>query len=134
MSARQDELLAANLAFYSAFESRDIAAMDALWSQRVPVSCVHPGWPALIGREQVMESWQRLLANPSSPAIQCHDGVAQLHGDSYAFVLCTELIDSSYLLATNLFVREESGWKIYHHHAGQAPAPIRKKESSETLH
>jgi hypothetical protein len=34
------------------------------------------------------------------------------------------VIDGSYLVATNLFVRERGRWKLAHHHAGplaQAP-------------
>ena len=41
-----------------------------------------------------------------------------LYGD-VALVLCEEELDSGTLAATNLFVREDSEWRIAHHHAGQ---------------
>ena len=40
----------ANEAFYMAFNRRDLAAMEALWSAGHEAVCLHPGWPALIGR------------------------------------------------------------------------------------
>jgi hypothetical protein len=30
------------------------------------VSCVHPGWPVLVGRQTVLESWRRILGNPGA--------------------------------------------------------------------
>ena len=47
----------ANEAFYVAFSTRDLEAMDALWARQAPVTCIHPGWNALTGRDAVMESW-----------------------------------------------------------------------------
>jgi ketosteroid isomerase-like protein len=41
-----------------------------------------------------------------------------LYGDT-ALVLCEEELDGGTLAATNLFVREDGGWRIAHHHAGQ---------------
>ncbi len=109
-------ILLANRAFYVAFGSADFAAMDALWAQRSPVSCVHPGWGALFGREQVMRSWKAILGNArptdivfSNPAVQRLEDIA--------LVLCTERVFASELCATNTFVLEDGAWKMVHHHA-----------------
>ena len=40
-------VLAANAAFYEAHESRDVAAMHAVWEHSDRVACTHPGWPIL---------------------------------------------------------------------------------------
>ena len=48
------QVLAANEAFYEAFRQRDMAAMEALWAQHAPVTCIHPGWEALVGRADVL--------------------------------------------------------------------------------
>ncbi|MEC8068528.1 MAG: nuclear transport factor 2 family protein, partial [Actinomycetota bacterium] len=40
-------VLAANAAFYDAHESRDLAAMQAVWEHSDRVACTHPGWPIL---------------------------------------------------------------------------------------
>jgi ketosteroid isomerase-like protein len=116
-----DAVLAAHLEFYRAFTTRDLVLMEALWSRRAPVSCVHPGWPPLAGRDAVMESWHGILANPDSPRIVCYDEQVMLYGEA-ALVLCEEELDGGTLVASNLFVREDGAWKIAHHQAGQLVA------------
>lgn len=112
-----EAVLAANAAFYRAFDERDVAAMDALWARHLPVGCIHPGWQALAGRHAVMASWRGILENPEAPAIACTQPTAHVLGDT-AFVVCTERLEESQLVATNLFAREDGAWKLVHHHAG----------------
>jgi ketosteroid isomerase-like protein len=119
-----DAVLAANLEFYRAFTTRDLVAMEALWARDAAVSCIHPGWPPLAGRDAVMESWQGILANPQSPRIVCYDEQVALYGEA-ALVLCEEELDGGTLVASNLFVREGDAWKIAHHQAGQLVARAR---------
>ena len=121
MSA-EDEVLTANDAFYSAFNSKDMAAMDAIWAARVRVQCVHPGWNALAGRAAVMESWRGILANPDQPRITAGAAVVTIVGD-VAVVVCRELVAGVPLVATNLFVREDGAWKLCHHHASPVARP-----------
>jgi len=113
-----DAVLAANREFYRAFTARDLAAMDALWARRAPVACLHPGWAALKDRDAIIESWSGILSNPDAPRIACYDEQVFLYGD-VALVLCEEELDGGTLVASNLFVREDAGWRIAHHHAGQ---------------
>jgi ketosteroid isomerase-like protein len=114
----QDAILAANLEFYRAFATRDIAAMDTLWARRSPVACLHPGWSALTDREAVMSSWNGILSSPNAPRIVCYDEQVLLFGNT-ALVLCEEELDGGTLAASNLFVREDGKWRLAHHHAGQ---------------
>jgi len=117
MSYRErDAVLAANLAFYQAFTSHDVAAMEAIWARRAPVTCTHPGWVALISRAAVMESWRSILQNPDAPRVMCHDDTAFLH-DDVAIVLCEEELSDGHLSATNVFVREDGEWRLVHHQA-----------------
>ena len=113
-----DAVLAANLEFYRAFAMRDVAAMEALWAQRAPVACLHPGWAALNEREAILDSWRNIMANPGSPRIACYDEQVLLYGDT-ALVLCEEELEGGTLAASNLFVREDGAWRLAHHHAGQ---------------
>lgn len=114
----QDAVLAANLEFYRAFAARDLTAMDALWAQRVPVACLHPGWTAIKDREAIIESWAGILSNPGAPRIACYDEEAFVYSD-VALVLCEEELEGSTLAASNFFVREDGVWRIAHHQAGQ---------------
>jgi len=116
-----DAVLAANLEFYRAFATRDLAAMDALWARRAPVGCIHPGWPALSDRDAVMESWRSILSNPESPRIACYDEQVLLYGET-ELVICEEELEGGTLIASNLFVREDGAWQIAHHQAGQLMA------------
>ena len=125
-----DAVLAANLEFYRAFATRDVAAMDAIWARRAPVGVIHPGWPALADRKAIIESWRGILANPAAPRIACYDERVLLYGDT-ALVLCEEELDGGTLVASNLFVREGGAWRIAHHHAGQLVA---RRQTSRRAH
>jgi ketosteroid isomerase-like protein len=113
----EDDVLAANAAFYAAFASRDLDAMERVWAETAPVACIHPGWHALDGRAAVMASWRGILRGPGAPEITCASAVARVLGET-AFVVCTEDLPGGQLAATNVFVRENAAWKLVHHHAG----------------
>jgi hypothetical protein len=116
-----DAVLAANLEFYRAFTTRDIPAMEALWAHASPVACLHPGWPPLVERDEIIESWRGILSNPDSPSIACYDERVFLYRDT-AFVICEEELAGGTLIATNYFVREAGTWQMCHHQAGQMVA------------
>lgn len=109
-------MLAANQAFYAAFNARDGEAMDALWARGVAVACVHPGWNVLSGRDAVMESWRAIIANPEQPRVQSGGERVYLLGE-VAYVICRELVAGAPLAATNVFVHEDGDWRLAHHHS-----------------
>lgn len=123
-------VVAANERFYRIFAAGDFAAMAALWAERHPVVCVHPGWAPLAGRDAVLESWQAILAAPDPARVSCRDVLAYgLAADGTvgtagaAMVLCREVLaGQGVLAATNLFVREAGAWRMIHHHAGPIAA------------
>jgi hypothetical protein len=124
-------VVAANTEFYRAFSRRDIAAMEGLWSRRLAVACIHPGWDAIVDRATLIRSWKQILANPASPAVDCRNVTPFVHGD-IALVVCHEVIESTVLAATNIFAREPEGWKMIHHQASplarlprDEPAPLK---------
>ncbi|MBN33840.1 MAG: DUF4440 domain-containing protein [Rhodospirillaceae bacterium] len=110
-----EAVLEANLAFYAAFAAGDVTAMEAVWSQGEGVTCIHPGWQALVDREAVMESWRAILAGP--PAVRCVGARAFVNGET-AHVICYEGVGDGMLVATNIFRKEEGGWRVIHHQAG----------------
>lgn len=123
----------ANARFYHAFEALDLAAMDAVWAHDDGAKCVHPGWPLLSGWDAVRESWQAIFQNTEEMRFTISD-VHVVHVGDVGWVTCTENILSDVrgrvavtsILATNLFVRDATGWRMMHHHAspilGGAPA------------
>jgi ketosteroid isomerase-like protein len=120
-----ESVLFANDAFYQAFADRDLKAMEDIWASDAPVSCIHPGWAPLFGRDEVMRSWAAIISAPGAPDITCHGARARLYGDT-AFVICFERIGDEFLIATNNFVRDGRLWRICHHQSGPtngAPPP-----------
>lgn len=133
-AADRDAVLAANGAFYAAFRGGDVAAMDALWAESPGVTCIHPGWDVLVGRDQVMASWVAILGNPGRPRIRADEVRAVVAGDM-ALVTCRERVAGAQLVATNVFVQQAGAWRMLHHHAGPVPDPDSSTPSAgETVH
>jgi ketosteroid isomerase-like protein len=110
-----DAILGANAAYYRAFATGNFAAMSRIWADE-QVSCVHPGWPALVGRKAVLESWHRILGNPGTERIEFLDPTAMVAGDE-GRVLCIEVIGTAAFAASNWFRRIGGTWRMIHHHA-----------------
>jgi len=116
MTTDATDVVAVNREFYRAFGRRDVAAIDRLWSRLSPVACIHPGWDALTDRAAVIRSWRQIVENPSAPVITCTNETPFVLGD-IAFVVCHEVLSEGVLAATNIFSREDGGWKMVHHQA-----------------
>ena len=124
MSEQRSEILAANEAFYRAFEKKDIDAMSAIWSQGTGSLCVHPGWNILRGWKQVSNSWVKIFQN--TPYIEINTDIisTEIRG-SIAYVVLMEnvmqVINGSRIeaesLATNVFELLGGKWYLVHHHA-----------------
>ena len=114
------ELTFANDAFYVAFAEGNYGTMISLWADTFPVSCIHPGWEPLFGHEAVMKSWKSILENP--PKASSMNAEARVMGE-LGYVVCFEQVsEGHFLLATNIFVRENGFWKMTHHQAGMTRA------------
>ena len=123
-------VLFANDAFYLAFTNRDAAAMEAIWSDHPSVSCIHPGWQAVVGRRDVLDSWRAILGGSNPPQVRPLGARATLVGE-VAVVVCYEELESAerLLVATNVFAREDGTWKLLHHQAG--PSPLQPEQMRE---
>lgn len=110
------EVLAANERFYDAFRSGDLAAMDALWSERAAVCVYHPEWPGITGRDEVMASWHQIMVLGEPPMVFAKSPTVIRQGKS-AIVFCTEVIDGHEVTASNVFVSENGIWKLTCHYA-----------------
>ena len=56
-----DDVLAANRAFYAAFEARDLERMSDVWEHSDSVVCTHPGWATLRGWGAISGSFVALF-------------------------------------------------------------------------
>lgn len=115
-----EKILFANDAFYAAFATADMRAMDVLWARDHPVSVIHPGAMVTLGRPEVMDSWAAILDEAQSFDIEFRNPVVHSQGLS-ALVLCYERVGAHSLIATNVFVHEGESWLMVHHQSGPSP-------------
>ena len=134
-SETEAAVLRANARFYQAFSQGDAAAMSGLWAESVPVVCLHPMTPALIGRSAVLESWREILREPPPFALRCdHPAVHLVHAE-VAMVTCYEGNGDhpAHLAATNVFALEDGRWRMIHHHAGPLAVPIARPPAQRVI-
>src|SRR5260370_39556163 len=123
MTKDEQEVLAANQAFYAAFAARDAAAMESLWAHEAELACLHPGWELLLGREEVLRSWRGILLGGGAPAdIHCERAGARVAGDA-AWDLCPGGGRRGGLALANLLLREGRRWRSWSHPASRPPPP-----------
>ena len=141
MTDRQADVEAAsavNAALYEAFERADVDAMQRVWDDVAPdaVVCVHPGWPMLRGREQVLRSWSAVMAGTDYIQFFLTDVQVSVHGDT-AVVTCTENVltevseatrGAGAVVATNVLVRRSDGWRVQVHHGSPVLGQLSDEE------
>ena len=131
----EQELLAANRAFYQALESLDLSKMAAVWLQEDWVQCLHPGWDLIQGWEDIQESWIGIFRSTKRMRVSVSRPLIRVLGDA-AWVSCLENVTSTYdggfstavIETTNLFVRRAGRWLMVHHHT----TPLPDREPSGT--
>ncbi len=127
-----------SVAFYQAFEARDIDAMMATWADDEEILCIHPGGPRLVGYDAVRSAWEQLFSNDIALKFRV-DGMLALETVGLAMQSVIEEIHQAdgsargLAVATNIFMRTPSGWRLVCHHASPAP-PINESPPSGPLH
>jgi ketosteroid isomerase-like protein len=124
----------AESAFYEALERADLEGMMAVWAEDEEIVCVHPGGPRLCGQDQVRESWAQIFANGGRTRVHVTQQVS-ISG----MMLAVHSVFESFALedagareqghdtrpppvvATNVYLRSASGWRMIVHHASPAP-------------
>lgn len=127
----------AEAAFYEALERADLDAMMEVWSDDEEVSCIHPGGPRLTGYEQVRENWARIFKSGQRLQVHLSDQVVvtgmmfSVHSLHENILVRGEAGISgarSVVIATNVFLRAGSGWRMVLHHGSPATAPAARRE------
>ncbi len=125
-------MLATNLAFYDAFEARDLDRMSDVWEHSDRVSCTHPGWSVLRGWGAVAASWMALFQGPQRLQFILTNEHIEVEGD-VAWVSVDENIlgeeSGGTVTSMNVFVAADQGrgercWLLVAHH-GSAVMPQR---------
>jgi len=118
----------AEAAFYDAFGKSDLEAMMSVWADDDDIYCIHPGGPRISGLANVRESWRRLFTNGQTLSFQLR-ARHEINGMMIAIRSVYEQITvagqgpaRNPMLATNIYLRTERGWRMVAHHAAPAPA------------
>ncbi|MFG3430095.1 nuclear transport factor 2 family protein [Streptomyces californicus] len=142
------EVEAANTAFYEALERGDLDGLTDSWlpGEELTVSCVHPGWPVLTGRRDVLRSYALIMANTDYIQFFLTDVNVTMTGET-ALVTCTENILSGgpaedgdalgplvgrLVVATNVFRHTADGWKLWSHHGSPVLADSDEDDDEDT--
>jgi ketosteroid isomerase-like protein len=121
---------AANSAFYAALETRDLDAMAEVWEHSDRIVVTHPGWPMLRGWARVAGSWDAIFRNTGYIQFVLTDEQVTVVGDTAWVTLDENILQSaasdelsgSKATSVNVFVRDESDWKLVVHHASPVSA------------
>ncbi|MEO8346403.1 MAG: nuclear transport factor 2 family protein [Betaproteobacteria bacterium] len=120
----------AALAFYQAFEARDLDAMMAAWADDEDIVCVHPGGARMVGYDAVRGAWEQLFAGDTKLSFRL-DGIVVLETVGLAMQSAIEHVATAdgaargTAAATNVFLRTPSGWRMVCHHASpMATIPV----------
>jgi ketosteroid isomerase-like protein len=112
-------VLAANRAFYEAFEARDMDAMSDVWEHSDRIVCTHPGWRTLRGWAAVSASWFALFGGPNHLQFILTDEAVSIEGDTAWVTVDENLIGESIggtVAGLNVFVFDGQRWRMVVHH------------------
>jgi ketosteroid isomerase-like protein len=114
-------------AFYRAFETKDIDVMMAAWAEDEEIVCVHPGGPRLVGFDAVRLGWEQIFAGETKLLFRL-DEIVVLETVGMALQSAIEQVTvgdnpapRGTAIASNVFLRTPSGWRMVLHHASAAP-------------
>ena len=117
----------AESAFYEAFMKRDLETMMAVWADDDEVYCVHPRGPRITGVARVRESWREVFASAQNVRFQVREQhllqamMVSIHSVYEHISVAGEARARNCVLATNIYMRTERGWRMMVHHASPAP-------------
>ena len=125
----RESVLAANRAFYDAFESLDAEKMEAVWLKDPRIICIHPGHRKLSGWGPIMASWEAILDNVFEMKFELGEIEVMISGDLAIVVVEENLTQRGYdgtqrvnVLATNVFERVGNAWFMVMHHGSPVVA------------
>ena len=137
----------AETAFYDALTKCDLEAMMAVWGDDDDEYCVHPNGARVTGVEQIRESWRQIFASGQRLSFKLRDQqyvqgmMLSVHSVYEHIAVAGEPRSRAPVIATNIFLRTERGWRMVAHHASLAPAatasepePRRAPAPPKTLH
>ena len=117
-------------AFYEALEKADLDAMMSVWADDDDIVCVHPGGARLSGVAQVREAWRQIFASGQTLRFRLRNPqtlsamTLAVHSVYEQVSVAGEARARNPVVATNIYMRTENGWRMVVHHASAAPGAV----------
>lgn len=133
MSA-EEEVRKASAQFYAALNrmlNGDAQPLTDIWSHNASVTTMHPVGGRQLGWDEVKDSWAQVAQLSSDGKVQLKDQLLRVVGDAAyevgvehaEFNLAGDKVGGQ-IRVTNIYEREDGGWKITHHHTDVVPAMV----------
>ena len=107
--------------FYRAFAAADFQTMKTVWADH-DIACIHPGSEMLLGPQEVLASWGQVLATQGAVTLRVELLYRLAQEQQVIHVVREHFRDPAHadarpVLATNVYRREQDGWRMRLHHA-----------------
>lgn len=125
----------AEAAFYEAFERADLDAMMAVWAEDEDIVCIHPSGPRLTGYNRIREGWRQIFSSGTRFRIHVTDTrylrsmLLSVHTVQENILVAGEGGARSPVIATNVYLLTDKGWRMLVHHA--SPSPERAQDTDD---
>ena len=118
----------------------------AVWADDDDIYCVHPNGTRISGVENVRESWRQIFSSGQTLRFQLRESqvvqgmMLAVHSVYEHITIAGETRPRGPMVATNVYLRTERGWRMVAHHASPVPAPAvvqaepRRAAPPKTLH
>lgn len=109
--------------FYEALQQGDIERLMAVWADDDEIFVVHPGGPRVVGAGAIRNTFEAIFASGAIP-VQPQQ-VRRVLSAGCAVHSVLERVDmpsaegnqTAWVLATNIYLHTERGWRMVAHHA-----------------
>ncbi|MBE2259189.1 MAG: nuclear transport factor 2 family protein [Candidatus Accumulibacter sp.] len=135
--------------FYDAIARADLMALMSVWADDEDIVCIHPTGQRLSGAAAIRDSWRSIFANNPrlkvrlSRVVRWNSMLLAVHNVVETLYIGDEQKAHGPMLATNVFQRGASGWRLLAHHSSTAAdrdladrrvAGERQEDAPRTLH
>ena len=120
---------------YEALQQGYLDRLMGVWADDDDIACVHPGGPRVMGPQAIRASFESIFATGAIPVVP--EPVRRLQTMTTAVHHLAERItvptaegtSTVWVLATNVYLKTETGWRLVVHHAspgtvGERPATV----------
>jgi len=100
----------------------------AVWSDDEDITCVHPGGPRVNGAAAIRAAFEAMFTNGNIDARpekvrRIQNGSSAVHSVlERIHVLTEEGPQQAWVLATNVYLKTDMGWRLVAHHASPGTA------------